>query len=66
MPKMKTHSATKKRFKMTATGKVKRQKAYRRHLMASKTQKRKRQLRKAGYINSVDAKHFVVLLPYKS
>lgn len=65
MPKMKTHSSSKKRFKLTASGKVKRTQAYRRHLMASKTQKRKRQLRKSAYINAVDAKRFVRLLPYE-
>ncbi len=61
---MKTHSASKKRFSKTATGKVKRSKAYRRHLMASKTSKRKRQLRKCAYMVSGDARKFSKLLPY--
>ena len=65
MPKMKTHSSSKKRFSLTAKGKVKRAKAYRRHLMASKTAKRKRQLRSSAYIADVDVHRFVKLLPYK-
>jgi len=64
MPKMKTHSAAKKRFKKTASGKVKRSHAYKRHLMASKTAKRKRRLRHAAYMVSGDAQHICRLLPY--
>ena len=63
MPKMKKHSATNKRFKRTTTGKVKRSQAYKRHLMASKTAKRKRHLRHAAYISSADLRHFRALLP---
>ena len=49
MPKFKTHSASKKRFRLTSKGKVKRGKAYRSHLLNSKakTTKRKRHLRKS-------------------
>lgn len=65
MPKMKTHSSSKKRFRLTAKGKVKRTKAFRRHLMASKTSKRKRQLRSNAYIAEVDVHRFVRLLPYQ-
>ncbi|HBR70384.1 TPA: 50S ribosomal protein L35 [Candidatus Dependentiae bacterium] len=64
MPKMKTHSAAKKRFKKTAKGKIKRQHAYKRHLMASKTSKRKRHLRHADYMASGDAQRIERLLPY--
>jgi large subunit ribosomal protein L35 len=63
MPKMKKHSAAKKRFKRTATGKVKRGQAYKRHLMASKTAKRKRHLRHASFISAADMRHFRALLP---
>lgn len=65
MPKMKSHSSSKKRFGLTAKGKVKRTKAFRRHLMASKTAKRKRQLRGVAYIAGVDAHRFKRLLPYQ-
>jgi large subunit ribosomal protein L35 len=45
MPKMKTHKASKKRFRVTATGKLKRNQAGKKHLLSHKTGKRKRQLR---------------------
>jgi len=65
MPKVKTHSATKKRFKKTGNGtKVKRSKAYRRHLLTKKTRKRKRDLRGTGYVSKADEKIFKILLPY--
>lgn len=46
MPKMKTHKASKKRFRVTGTGKLKRTQAGKKHLNSHKTGKRKRQLRK--------------------
>jgi len=45
MPKMKTHKASKKRFRVTASGKLKRMQASKRHLLSHKTGKRKRHLR---------------------
>jgi len=63
MPKMKKHSGACKRFKKTATGKIKRAQAYKRHLMASKTAKRKRRLRHAAFISAADQRHFRALLP---
>ena len=45
MPKMKTHKASKKRFRVTANGKLKRHQAGKKHLLSHKTGKRKRQLR---------------------
>ena len=45
MPKRKTHKGSKKRFRVTATGKVKRRQAGKKHLLSHKTGKRKRQLR---------------------
>ena len=63
MPKMKKHSAARKRFKRTASGEVKRAHAYKRHLMASKTAKRKRRLRHATVISAADKRHFRALLP---
>lgn len=66
MPKMKTHAATKKRFKVVGKGtKVKRAKAYRRHLLTKKTTKNKRGLRKISYVSCADESIFKVLLPYK-
>ena len=50
MPKQKTHKGMRKRFKLTATGKVKHRKAYRGHLHSSKSPKRKRHLRQDGVI----------------
>jgi len=66
MPKMRTHSATKKRFKVVGKGsKVKRGQAYRRHLLTKKTTKCKRDLRQNAYVSSADESIFKVLLPYK-
>ena len=65
MPKVKTHSATKKRFKKVGNGtKVKRASAYRRHLLTKKSSKRKRDLRGVAYVNKADESIFKVLLPY--
>jgi large subunit ribosomal protein L35 len=50
MPKMKTHSGAAKRFKVTASGKVKRMKAFKSHILTKKTSKRKRHLRKATLV----------------
>jgi large subunit ribosomal protein L35 len=46
MPKMKTNKSVAKRFRVTGTGKIKRNKANKRHLLSGRTSKRKRQLRK--------------------
>ena len=54
MPKMKTHRAAAKRFKVTAKGKLKRRKAYKSHILAKKTRKRKRGLRKPGLVAASD------------
>jgi large subunit ribosomal protein L35 len=50
MPKMKSHRGAKKRFSVTATGKVKRSKAFKSHILTKKTSKRKRNLRRATTI----------------
>lgn len=54
MPKMKTHRAAAKRFRKTATGKLKRNKAYKSHILAKKSRKRKRGLRKSTLIAASD------------
>lgn len=66
MPKMKSNSSAKKRFKVTGKGKVKRKKAGKRHILTKKTNKRKRQLRKATLVDKADEKHVKQMLPYKS
>ena len=63
---MKTHSASKKRFKKIGSGtdsKVKRSGAYKRHLLTKKSMKRKRNLRNANYIDGADMAHVRKLLP---
>ncbi|HUN66943.1 MAG TPA: 50S ribosomal protein L35 [Bacteroidota bacterium] len=62
MPRMKTNSAAKKRFRKTGTGKYKRHKAYRSHILSSKTQKRKRHLRKATLVSEQEQKKIRILM----
>ena len=50
--KMKTHKGAKKRFKVTGTGKVRRYKAFKSHILTKKTAKRKRRLRQAGLVST--------------
>ena len=55
MPKMKSRRSAMKHFKMTASGKIKRRKALRRHILTSKSKKRKRHLRKPGLVHKSEA-----------
>jgi large subunit ribosomal protein L35 len=64
MPKMKTHRGAAKRFKMTKSGKIKRSKAYKSHILTKKSAKRKRNLRKPTVISAGDYKKVKKLLPY--
>jgi len=64
MPKMKTHKGAAKRFKATAGGRLKHKKAYRSHILTSKTTKRKRQLRHPAYAAGPELKALKRLLPY--
>ena len=64
MPKMKTHSASKKRFKKNSTGKIKRSKAYNRHHAWAKTPKQGRDLRSGSYLAGKDEQNIAHLLPY--
>ncbi|MCT4594104.1 MAG: 50S ribosomal protein L35 [Anaeromicrobium sp.] len=64
MPKMKTHRGAAKRFKLTKKGKVKRAKAFTSHILTKKSQKRKRNLRKAAIMAKGDAANMKRLLPY--
>ena len=54
MPKMKTKGSAKKRFKLTGTGKIKREKAYKSHILTKKTRKTKRNLRTATLVSKAD------------
>ena len=64
MPKMKTTKAAAKRFKTTGTGKLKRNKAYKSHILTKKSQKRKRNLRKDIVTDATNAKVMKKILPY--
>lgn len=64
MPKIKTKRAAAKRFKKTGTGKIKRYKAYRTHILTKMSRKRKRHLRKSTLVSAVDAPNVLKMLPY--
>ena len=64
MPKIKTSRAAAKRFKVTGTGKLKRMKAYKSHILTKKSAKRKRNLRKATITDETNAKVMKKILPY--
>ncbi|MBS1782788.1 MAG: 50S ribosomal protein L35 [Bacteroidetes bacterium] len=51
MPKLKTHSRAKKTFKVTGTGKIRRYKAFKSHLLTKKSKTRKRHLRQSAYVH---------------
>lgn len=65
MPKIKTHSGASKRFRLTASGRVKRGKAYRSHILNKKSTKRKRGLRKISYASKANEATIKTLIPYK-
>ena len=56
MPKMKTNSSAKKRFKFTGSGKIKRKHAFKRHILTKKSTKRKRNLTQTGLVSKADVK----------
>ncbi|OZC01577.1 50S ribosomal protein L35 [Rubricoccus marinus] len=62
MPKMKTNSGAKKRFKRTGTGRIKRMKAFTSHILTKKSPKRKRDLRDSTLVSKVDQKRMERLL----
>ena len=64
MPKIKTNKAAAKRFKKTASGLLKRNKAYKSHILTKKSTKRKRNLRKAAMTDSTNIKNMKKILPY--
>ena len=65
MPKLKSHRGAAKRFKKTASGKFLRASAFKRHILTSKTTKRKRGLRKAVVVTDADQAKLERMLPYK-
>jgi large subunit ribosomal protein L35 len=65
MPKMKTHRGAAKRFSLTKTGKIKRAKAYKSHILNKKSSKRKRNLRKGTFVVAAEEKNIKKLIPYK-
>jgi large subunit ribosomal protein L35 len=64
MPKIKTSRGAAKRFKLTGTGKLKRRKAYLRHILTTKTRKQKRNLRRSVVVDPTNAKAIRRLVPY--
>ena len=64
MPKLKTKKAAAKRFQKTGTGKLKRNKAYKSHILTKKTTKRKRNLRQTTEIDQTNLKTMKKVLPY--
>ncbi|MBR5497753.1 MAG: 50S ribosomal protein L35 [Clostridia bacterium] len=65
MPKIKTNSGAKKRFKLSKTGKVIRAHAYKSHILNKKTSKRKRNLRQTTCADKTNVKQIKKLIPYK-
>ena len=64
MPKLKTHSGAKKRFKVSKSGKIKRDHVGRRHILTKKNTKRLRHLRKEGFADKTNVAEIKRLLPY--
>ncbi len=65
MPKMKTNSSAKKRFKTTGTGKLKRKHAYKSHILTKMSKKQKRNLTHAGLVHKADESNIKKLLAMK-
>ncbi|HBH29552.1 MAG: 50S ribosomal protein L35 [Desulfofustis sp. PB-SRB1] len=64
MPKMKTNRGAAKRFSLTGSGKIKRNKAYSSHILTKKSTKRKRGLRQSDIVDSANSKAIRKILPY--
>ncbi len=65
MPKMKTNASSKKRFKLTGSGKIKRKHAYKSHILTKKSTKRKRNLTYFTTVHKTDEKNIKLLLAMK-
>lgn len=66
MPKLKTHRGAAKRFKATASGRFKRSRAFKSHILTKKTTKRKRKLDMQALVSPADQKKVAHMLPYAS
>lgn len=64
MPKIKTKRGAAKRFKVTASGKIKRKKAFKNHILTKKSVKRKRNLRQGTYVSDSDHANVRAMIPY--
>ena len=64
MPKIKTNRGAAKRFRVTGSGKIKRNKGFKSHLLSSKGKKRKRHLRRGTLVSAVERKNIQKLIPY--
>jgi len=64
MPKMKTKSGAKKRFTVTGTGKIKRRRAFHRHILTKKSMNRKRNLRSGTLVHESDSDNVRLMIPY--
>ena len=64
MPKIKTNRGAAKRFKLTSSGKIVRNKAFSSHILTKKNTKRKRNLRKSTLVHSTNYKQVAKLIPY--
>ncbi|MBT3647699.1 MAG: 50S ribosomal protein L35 [Flavobacteriales bacterium] len=65
MPKMKTNSSAKKRFRLTGTGKIKRKHAYKSHILTKKSKDRKRRLTKSTLVHPSDRSNILKLMALK-
>ena len=65
MPKLKTHRGAAKRFSATGTGKLRRSKAFKQHILTSKTAKRRRGLRGTTTVDEADALRLKRMIPYR-
>ena len=65
MPKLKTHKGASKRFKKTATGKIKRGRSHLRHILTSKSKKRKRNLGSPAFVSDGDLAKVKRMIPYQ-
>ncbi len=65
MPKQKTKSSAKKRFKLTGTGKIKRKHAFKSHILTKKSTKRKRALTQTGLVDKADENNVKLMLRLK-
>jgi large subunit ribosomal protein L35 len=65
MPKIKTNRGAAKRFKITGSGKIVRNKAFSSHILTKKTTKRKRNLRKSALVDATNRKQVCRLIPYR-